>query len=233
MQENGPKQEQVTEIRQEQLGVTIKGGDFPIRTLADDPDKLVRTESLVGTAEETVEHYQNIKEWFGTMKDVYGIKVPDMDIAQMTGDEDKSHIYLLVDKIIGTQFGETEKLPEESQIQFETFYSGLLQSALDAYQAGRPFFKDIKGENFMYGHKANDPDAADDFYLFDVGGGFQEGDHVEFHGQIIKTDYNEAFSQLVENAENDLAGYEKQFGGVELKKIRKKLAEMEKVGAIK
>jgi hypothetical protein len=152
-----------------------------------------------------------------------------MDIAQMADKKDENHVFLLVDKIVGIPIGGTEKMPEESQNKFESFYSRLLQSASDAYQAGRPFFIDMKGENFMYGRKSNEPGAEDDFYLFDVGGGFQEGDHVEFHGQIIKSDYNDAFLQLVENAENDLAGYEKQFGGAELRQIRAKISELKKI----
>lgn len=37
-------------------GRVLKGGEFSIRELQGNPDKIIRTESMVGSVEQTVEH---------------------------------------------------------------------------------------------------------------------------------------------------------------------------------
>jgi len=211
------------------VGETLKEGEFSIRELKDNPDKVVRTESMVGSVEETVVHYKTIKDRFAEMRDDYGVNIPDMDIVMGESEPGKPSVFMIVDKIEGKDLGELETLPENSREKFETFYANFLQSIFYGYKQKKPFYRDIKTGNIMYGHKSKEKGAEEDFFLTDVGGGFQDGNFIEFHGQFIETDYNEAFFRSMINAKSDLQEYEKKFGeNAELKSIREKLEEIYK-----
>jgi hypothetical protein len=227
MKEGGPHfdGEQATEPFL--AGETLKEGEFSIRELKDNPDKIVRTESMVGSVEETIAHYKNIKTLFELMKSNYGVNVPDMDVIIGESEPGKQSVFMIVDKIEGKDLGEVKVLPEDVKDKFENFYTNFLQSIFDEYKKEKPFFRDIKVENIMYGHKSKEKDAQDDFFLTDVGGGFQEGNFIEFHGQLIETDYNEAFFRSMINAKSDLQKYEKMFGeNAELEAIKGKMEEI-------
>jgi hypothetical protein len=208
-------------------GKVLKGGEFSIRELKDNPDKVVRTESMVGSVEETVEHYKNIKDRFEAMRTDYGVNVPDMDIVIGRSEDDKERVFMIVDKIEGKDLNELESLPEDAKDKFEIFYTNFLQSIVDGYKKGKPFFKDIKTGNIMYGHKSKDRETEDEFFLSDVGGGFQDGNFVEYQGQFIETGYDEGFFRSILNAKSDLQKYESKFvENIALNNIRAKLEEI-------
>jgi hypothetical protein len=210
-------------------GKILKGGEFGIRELKDNPDKVVRTESMVGSVEETTAHYKNIKDRFEAMQTDYGVNVPDMDVVLGKDAKGKERVFMIVDKIDGKDLGELESLPAGEKDKFESFYTNFLQSIFDGYKKGKPFFKDVKIGNIMYGHKSKDKGTEEDFFLSDVGGGFQDDNFVEYQGQFIETGYDEGFFRSMMNARADLQDYEKKFGeNAELKGIRDKLEEIYK-----
>jgi len=207
-------------------GKILKGGDFGIREITDNPDKIVRTDSMVGSVEQTMTHYKNIKDRFEAMRDDYGINIPDItDISVGKNEQGKDCVFMVVDKIDGKDLGELKSLPETEKDNFENFYTKFLQSIFDAYKNEKPFFCDIKTGNIMYGHKSKEPNAKDDFFLSDVGGGgFNENGFIEFQGQHIEVDYNQGFFRSMINAKSDLEKYERMFGeDTELETIRLKL----------
>jgi len=210
-------------------GETLKEGEFGIRELENNPDKIVRTESMIGSIKETAAHYKNIKANFESMKNDYGVNVPDMDVVIGNNENGGESVFMIVDKIEGKDLGELKNLPDSVKDKFEKFYSGVLQSMFDGYKKTKPFFVDIKKENIMYGHKSKEKGAEDDFFLADVGGGFQYDNYVEYHGQIIETDYDESFFRAIVNAKTDIQDYEKKFGeNVVLDGIRSKLEKISK-----
>ena len=227
--ENNPKTESHGPESGEQFlsGKVIKEGEFGIRELGGNPDKLVRKESMVGSVENTAAHYKKIQDLFEAMQNNYGINVPDMDIFIEKDEKGKESVFMMVDKIEGKDLGEMGSLPEAAQKKFEAFYTAILQSNFDGYKKSEPFFIDIKKDNIMYGHKSKEKDTEDDFFLADVGGGFQDGNSIEFHGQIIEVDYDEGFFRSIINATEDLQAYEKKFGeNAVLPGIKAKLKEL-------
>jgi hypothetical protein len=122
-------------------GRVLKGGEFSIRELADNPDKIVRTDSMVGTVEQTMAHYKNIKDRFEAMRDDYGISIPDItDISVGKNEQGKECVFMVVDKIEGKDLGELESLPATQKDNFDNFYTNFLQSIFDAYKNEKPFF---------------------------------------------------------------------------------------------
>ena len=182
---------------------------------------------MVGSIDDTIKHYKNIKARFEAMKSDYGVNVPDMDIVIGKNEEGKECIFMVVDKIEGKDLDELERLPADAKIKFESFYVRFLQSIFDGYKQQKPFYRDIKTENIMYGHKSKEKGAEDNFFLTDVGGGFQDGNFIEFHGQFIEVDYSEAFFRSITNARADLKEYAKKFGNdIVLSNIEAKLREI-------
>ena len=224
MSEGGPRFESEPFLARE----TLKEGEFSIKELSDNPDKIVRIESMAGSVEETILYYKDIKDRFESMKRNYGINVPDMDFVIGSDKDGKDRVFMIVDKIEGKDLSELKTLPEAEKDRFEDFYTNFLQSIFDEYKKGKPFFCDIKTGNVMYGHKSRETGEKDDFFLSDVGsGGFNEGGFIEFHGQHIEADYDESFFRSMINAKNDTQDYENKFGkNAELGRIRKKLEEI-------
>lgn len=207
----------------------FNNSELGVRESATNSNKMIRTESMVGDEEETIRHYDAIKGIFDKMRNVYGVNVPDIEVSIGENQQGEKRVFMEVDKIVGGNLEDAEAIPQDAQGRFEGFYTKFLTAIFEEYKKSKPFYKDIKLGNIMYGHKSGGENEGDDFFLVDVGGGFQDGNFTEFHGQFIETDYDEAFMRSMINARDNISECEKKFGGaIALTTVRDKIAEIRK-----
>ncbi len=197
------------------------GGRMSLKELKSDPNKIVRRETLVNDSiDDTILFYKDVKNMFEAMKHNYGVNIPDMDMVIGELRQDKKYMFMIVDKIEGSNLNDAKNLPESAKEKFETFYVGILQSVLDAYKENKPFFFDLKPDNIMYGHKSKDENTENDFFLSDVGGGFS-------YYEDKTADYDKTFFIELRRWVKNIQYYEEKFGkDIALNNMRSKFKEM-------
>jgi len=185
-----------------------------IKKLKNRPDKLIREHELEEgeDKDELIELHSESKKLFEKINNDYGINVISQDHIVGKNENGKIAIFTIVDKIVGKNLSETEKLPDEMKNELDALYESLGQHCINAWKQNSKYWADVNNRQFIYGHKYGEKEKH--IYLADV------------DPRFFRPNENELFSieWVIHNICESLAETEKKFESrIHLEKARTKL----------
>jgi len=192
-----------------------------LKQLEGRQDKIIRTKQQFGSlkdAHEKLPEYLEAKKLFNELREKYNIESPKMEAV--VGELDYYvTLFIVVDKIEGRglltdKFSVGERPAASKAI--DGFYAGLIEYYTDKYKNGGNYLSDLRGMNFMYGHKAGE--KRDRPYVVDVDPYYAAYDE---ENRGLDTNYHLFHSVISASAE--IGHLEYNLGGAVLEKSREKL----------
>ncbi len=139
-----------------------------IKTLKDNPEKIIRLSKSNAKRGETEQEYHVAgKKLFYELRDKYGIAVPDIELVAHLINGEKAMV-TVTDMIDGKNldevtFGENNRVAAE---QYENFFDGMTKCCIDKFFEEGLYIADLKNEQFVYGKRKGDKE--DKIYYVDV-----------------------------------------------------------------
>jgi len=201
----------------------VEGFKPNIKSVEDNPDKLVRSVNLGDHLEEkfelefSEEEFKRGKKVFEKMRDKYGISIPDIQLVK--GEErGLLKMFTVIDRIYGESLDKIKVLPPEAQTKADDFFSKLARFFYDIFKEGGDFWFDLRDDQYVYGHRKDEKN--DRIYIIDVDPVIKEYDPKNKEGNYFLFD-------VLEMLFSDMLEVEEKFNPpVELTKTRKFLENM-------
>lgn len=146
--------------------------------LKGSPEKIVRVMEFGGVLDQDLSMYAKAKEYFGELRQKYGIHVPEMQtvvVVRSRVSEREGHLfyysglfYTVVDRIYGATLREISKASQFPNDKFDECFASLVLMFTDVEKNGGAFVGDFVNpwEMFMYGRRVGEEE--DNVYLVDV-----------------------------------------------------------------
>lgn len=133
------------------FGEPLLPGPFPSKRLFElqsRPDLIVRKYRITSkrfTPREgvdinaVVEHYTRLADAILDLKN-YGVSLPASRLDHGDDEEGEVCIFIVTQRIQGTDLSSVDSLPLESQDRLDSFLAGILQAIVTAFEERRPYF---------------------------------------------------------------------------------------------
>lgn len=143
--------------------------DQRIKSLQNDPEKILRFDELKRSVVEATQHYDLSKRLFYELRDKYGIAVPSIQTILGYDQAGKASTIIVTDRIHGENLDSTIFQTDEAayaRTKLEHFLDGLVQYYIDKFSQETVCIGDIKNLQFVYGKRKGD--AEDQIYFVDI-----------------------------------------------------------------
>lgn len=140
-----------------------------IKSLQNNPEKIVRFNPLLRSVEETVERYNTSKNLFYELRDHYGVAVPNIETLIGYNEKGEKSVIIVTERVHGSNL---DKLSLEGsdgstiKQQFDNFFNNMVQYYLDKSKHQSLYVGDLKNEQFVYGRRKDE--TIDQVYYVDI-----------------------------------------------------------------
>lgn len=149
----------------------VEGFKSNIKSVEDNPDKLVRSRNLGEHLEKkfelgfSEEEFKRGKVMFDKMRNEYGISIPDIQL--IIGEEKgQRKMFTVIDRIYGKSLDKIEIFPPEAQTEADDFFYKLANFFYDIFKRGGDYWSDLRNDQYVYGHKKNEKNEK--IYIVDT-----------------------------------------------------------------
>lgn len=183
-----------------------------VKSLQDDPEKIVRFERLSFESrrsdklgQQDIDRFNLSKNLFYELRDKYGIAIPSIETIIGYNPKGEMSGIIITDRIHGKNLGDTDfndNSKEQVENKFGKFFNNMAKYYIDKYEHGGLFLYDINSMQFVYGRKQNE--SEDNIYYVDVEPKYGEVDLRKPRNQKFFFDTLEMFMYVVEGIERKI-----------------------------